>query len=86
MRELGDKTEIEDTFPDEHVLVNSKELIPWFADFLNYLASDIIPPNLSFHQRKEFMYNFKMILWMIHTCIGVVPMVLFGLVCQKFTC
>ena len=54
--ELGDKTEIDDTFPDENVLAASQNLIPWFANFANYLASDIIPSDLSFHQRKKFMY------------------------------
>ena len=33
MRELGDKTDIDDTFPDEHVLAASQDLIPWFEDF-----------------------------------------------------
>ena len=28
MRELGDKTDIDDTFPDEHVLASSQDLIP----------------------------------------------------------
>ena len=28
MRELGDKNEIDDTFPDEHVLAASQDLIP----------------------------------------------------------
>ena len=28
MRELGDKTKIDDTFPDEHVLAASQDLIP----------------------------------------------------------
>ena len=51
MRELGDKTDIDDTFRDEHVLAASQDLIPWFADFANYLASDIVPSDLSFHQR-----------------------------------
>ena len=51
MRELGDKTDIDDTFPDEHVLAASQDLIPWFAYFANYLASDIVPSDLSFHQR-----------------------------------
>ena len=50
MRELGDKTNIDDTFPDEHVLAASQDFIPWFADFANYLASDIFPSDLSFHQ------------------------------------
>ena len=59
IRELGDKTYTDDTFPDEHVLAASQDLIPWFADFVNYLASDIVPLDLSFHQRIKFMYNVK---------------------------
>ena len=49
MRELGEKAEIDDTFPNEHVLAASHDLIPWFADFLYYLASDIVISGLSFH-------------------------------------
>ena len=52
IRDLGDKTDIDDTFPDEHVLAASQDLIAWFADFVNYLASDIIPSDLSFHKKK----------------------------------
>ena len=63
MRELGDIIDIDDTFPDEHVLAASQDLIPWFADFVNYLASDIIPSDLSFHQRKKFMYAVKKFFW-----------------------
>ena len=36
MRELGDNTNTDDTFLDEHVLAASQDLIPWFADFANY--------------------------------------------------
>ena len=43
MRQLGDKVDSDDTFPDEHVLAALQDLIPWFADFANYLASDIVP-------------------------------------------
>ena len=50
MKELGDKTDIDDTFPDEHVLAASQHMIPWFADFANYLASDIVPSDVSFNQ------------------------------------
>ena len=53
MRELGDKTYIDYTFPDEHVLSAPQDLIPWFANFANYLASNIIPSDLSFHHRKS---------------------------------
>ena len=57
MIELGDKTNTDETFPDEHVLAASQDLNQWFSDFANYLASDIIPFHFSFHQRKKFMYD-----------------------------
>ena len=41
----------------------SQDLIPWFADFSNYLASNIVPSDLSFHQRKKFMYDVKKFFW-----------------------
>ena len=63
MRELGDTTYIDDTFPDEHVLAASQDLNQWFSDFANYLASDIIPFHFSFHQRKKFMYDVKKFFW-----------------------
>ena len=58
-----EKTDIDDTFPYENVLAASQDLIPWFADFASYLASDIIPSELSFHQRKKFMYDVKNFFW-----------------------
>ena len=51
MLELGEKAKIDDTFPDENVLAASQDLIPWFADFANYLATS--PSDLSFHQREN---------------------------------
>ncbi|XP_049345498.1 uncharacterized protein LOC125810025 [Solanum verrucosum] len=38
MLKFGDRAEINDAFPDEQVLATSHALIPWFADFANYLA------------------------------------------------
>ena len=63
MRELGDKNDIDDTFPDEHVLAASQDFIQWLTDFANYLASDIIPSDFSFHQRRKFMYDMKKFFW-----------------------
>ena len=60
---MGDKAEIDDTFRDEHVLAASQDLIPWFTDFANYLASDIVPPDLSFHQMKKFIHDVKNFFW-----------------------
>ena len=32
MQELGQKAEIDDTFPDDHALADSDDLIPWFSN------------------------------------------------------
>nr|XP_004234887.1 uncharacterized protein LOC101247501 [Solanum lycopersicum] len=58
MHKLGEKAEINDAFPDEDILVVSHDLIPWFADFVNYLASDC-PADLTLHQRKKFLHDVK---------------------------
>ena len=49
MRELGDKTDIDDTFPDEHVLATSQDLIPWFEILRT------IWPVILFHQTCPFI-------------------------------
>ena len=43
---IGDSTEIEESFPDEKLLVMEGHL-PWYADFVNYLACNVLPPRLS---------------------------------------
>ena len=63
MRELDEKAEIDDTFLDDHVLASFHDLILWFANFDNYLASDIVPLDLPFNQRKKFMHDVKKFFW-----------------------
>ncbi|XP_015055036.1 uncharacterized protein LOC107001556 [Solanum pennellii] len=45
------------------VLAAFYDLIPWFANFANYLASVIVPPDLSYHQRKKLMHDVKKFFW-----------------------
>ncbi|XP_074342163.1 uncharacterized protein LOC141679603 [Apium graveolens] len=57
-----DKTLINESFPDEQLFgVQEKE--PWFADTVNYLVSNVIPPKLSYAQRKKFLYEAKWYRW-----------------------
>ncbi|KAF3674437.1 hypothetical protein FXO37_06399 [Capsicum annuum] len=58
-----DEFEINDTFPDEEILAAVMEKIPWYADFANYVVSEVIPKNLSFHQRKKFLHDVNHYLW-----------------------
>lgn len=48
MQNVENSLEIDDNFPDEQILTASQDLIPWFVDYANYLASDLIPEDLSF--------------------------------------
>lgn len=55
MRKQGEKFEINDAFPYEHVTLH--DLILWFEDFANYLESDLVPSDLTFHQWKKFLHD-----------------------------
>ena len=48
-------------FSDEQLLVIS--IIPWYADLVNYLVSNIIPPDLNYHQKKKFLWDVKHYFW-----------------------
>ena len=79
------KAEIDYTFPNEHVLAASHDLIPWFTD-LNYLAIDMVRSYLSFHPTKRSCMMWKFSFGMSRINIGIVLMVLFVVVCPKFRC
>lgn len=66
MCELGEKAENDDAFLYEHVLSSSQDLIPWFAGFESNLASTVVPSNLIFNQRKEFMHDVRTFFWYDH--------------------
>ncbi|CAJ2679749.1 unnamed protein product [Trifolium pratense] len=36
---------------------------PWYADYVNYIAAGIIPPELSYQQKKKFFHNVKQFYW-----------------------
>ena len=38
-------------------------LVPWNADFVNYLACGVLPPNLSYPRKKKFCHDVKFYLW-----------------------
>ncbi|XP_062089565.1 uncharacterized protein LOC133796098 [Humulus lupulus] len=49
---------IKETFPDEQVFgVNHSHELPWFTDFANYLASGLMPPEMTSQQRKKFLHE-----------------------------
>ncbi|GKV11571.1 hypothetical protein SLEP1_g22819 [Rubroshorea leprosula] len=64
--ECGDDQLLLDEFPDEQLCLVSLcalSSLPWYADFVNYLVSNVLPPNLSFQQKKKFFSDSKHYLW-----------------------
>ncbi|XP_042379988.1 uncharacterized protein LOC121972373 [Zingiber officinale] len=62
-RDIDFDPPINDVFPDEHLLAINSESIPWYADFVNYLASGVLPPNLNWQQKKKFFSDIKQYIW-----------------------
>lgn len=60
---IKDKLDIYDSFPDEKILAAKLEQIPWYADFANYVVSEVMPDILSFHQRKKFLHDVTHYFW-----------------------
>ena len=62
--EIGD---INEKFPDEQLLrlerASSETEVTWYADYVNYHASNILPPNYDYHQRKKFFLELKYYFW-----------------------
>ncbi|KAL0438928.1 UNVERIFIED_CONTAM: hypothetical protein Slati_2375800 [Sesamum latifolium] len=54
---------LRDEFLDEQLLAITQMGEPWFADFANFLAGKVIPPHLSYQQRKRFFSDIKYYMW-----------------------
>ncbi|XP_070050137.1 uncharacterized protein [Nicotiana tomentosiformis] len=52
-----------ETFPDEQLLATSLEAIPWYANIANYLASGIVPYDLSSVQKKKCFRDCRIYFW-----------------------
>ncbi|GKB62871.1 hypothetical protein Tco_0919057 [Tanacetum coccineum] len=52
--ETSDDSKVDDNFPREILMEINTEDDPWFADFANYLASDIIPKGMTYQQNNFF--------------------------------
>ena len=51
---LEKENSIKKEFPNEYLF--SVHITPWFADIANFLASDILPSNLSYQQKKKILF------------------------------
>jgi len=57
-----DVVPIKETFPDEQLFVATVNF-PWYVDLVNYLASNVLPPDLDRQRKKKFLSDVKFYLW-----------------------
>ncbi|GJT93021.1 reverse transcriptase domain-containing protein [Tanacetum coccineum] len=61
--ETSDDSEVDDNFHGETLMeINTKDE-PWFADFANYLVSDIIPKGMTYQQKNKSFFDLKHYFW-----------------------
>ena len=49
----NDDIQVNDDFPDERILaIEDKRAVPWFADYVNYLVAQVVPPEFNYQQKK----------------------------------
>ncbi|KAI3470680.1 hypothetical protein Pfo_027343 [Paulownia fortunei] len=53
---------IKEFFLDEFILA-IKDNLPWYADFVNYLAGGLLPSDLTYHQKIKFLNDVQSYLW-----------------------
>ncbi|GKB26877.1 reverse transcriptase domain-containing protein [Tanacetum coccineum] len=61
--ETSDDNEVNDNFPGETLMEINTRDEPWFADFANYLVSDIIPKGMTYQQKNKFFSDLKHYFW-----------------------
>ena len=54
---------IRESFPDEQILAISQAQIPWYADIVNFLVTERLPPDMSKQQLKRFFHDVKSYYW-----------------------
>lgn len=72
MEKFNDGVQIDDLFPEKRVLVAYDDLTPWFAEYVNYMVSDVVPLHLTTHWRYNFMFDVRKSFWddlyLFHVC------------------
>ncbi|GKC69130.1 reverse transcriptase domain-containing protein [Tanacetum coccineum] len=61
--ETSDDSEVNDDFPGEILMKMNTDDEPWFVDFANYLASDIIPKGMTYQQKNKIFLDIKHYFW-----------------------
>ncbi|XP_074266835.1 uncharacterized protein LOC141590123 [Silene latifolia] len=54
---------IDDSLPDDQLFALALMDVPWYADYVNYLVSGVIPHGYDSHKKKKFFHDLKQYFW-----------------------
>ncbi|XP_070020654.1 uncharacterized protein [Nicotiana sylvestris] len=54
---------IKETFPDEQLLAITSSTTPWYANYVNFIASGVTPPELTPDNRRRFLHDVRLYMW-----------------------
>nr|XP_009786564.1 PREDICTED: uncharacterized protein LOC104234659 [Nicotiana sylvestris] len=54
---------IKETFPDERLLAITSSTAPWYADYVNFIAIGVTPPELTPDNRRRFLHDVRLHMW-----------------------
>lgn len=69
---------INEVFLDEHLFALQTTKAPWYASFVNYLASNILPPDISYQQKKKLFSDVNNIFGRILSYTNIAQIKSFG--------
>lgn len=59
---VRDKTVINESFPDEQLFVID-QVVPWYADFVNYIVTNFMPDEFDYQKKKRFLKEVRHYFW-----------------------
>nr|XP_016450798.1 PREDICTED: uncharacterized protein LOC107775560 [Nicotiana tabacum] len=60
---VEERGQIKEVFPDEQLFAITQDPPPWYADYVNYLLSGVLPPEIEFEARKRFLLDVNFYYW-----------------------